>query len=115
MRGIPAYILVLVVFFFPLSSVAHGPSNVALSYDTAGQTLTVTITHSVSKPGGHFIDRVIVSKNGQEVLTQTYTSQPDALTFAYSYEIPAAPGDVFEVKAKCNKFGSRKATLTVAE
>ena len=115
MRGVTAHILILAVLLFPLSTFAHGPSKVALSYDTGGQTLAVTIKHNVSNPGSHFIDRVIVSKNGEEVLTQTYTSQPDVLPFTYTYEVPAAAGDTFAVKAECNKFGSRKAKLTVAE
>ncbi len=92
---------------------AHGPSDLKFNYDAATQTLQVTITHSSPIPTSHYIKRVEIRKGGALLVAQDYKSQPDAPAFSYSYKVQAAPGDVLEVKATCNLWGSKTAKFTV--
>ncbi len=92
---------------------AHAPKTVQLAYDTAAQSLRVTLSHPSPSPGFHYINRVVVKKNGQVVETAEYTSQPNTPDFTYVYKISAAPGDTLEVKATCNLWGSKTEKLTV--
>lgn len=92
---------------------AHSPSEVKLDYDLAAQTLQATITHTRFSEG-HYINKVEIRKNGNLVNLQEYKNQPSE-TFVYSYKVTAVAGDVLEVKATCNKFGSKAEKLAVGQ
>ena len=102
---------VAMVAFCPAIAGAHGPKEVKLGYDAAAKTLQATITHT-NFSASHYIEKVEVKKNGKPALSQEYKSQPSE-TFTQSYKVEAAAGDVLEVKASCNKFGSKTEKLTV--
>ncbi|HDQ03597.1 MAG TPA: hypothetical protein ENN23_03370 [Deltaproteobacteria bacterium] len=91
---------------------AHAPQNIELAYDKNEQTLKVTITHK-SAFGFHYINSVVIKKNGVVVSTSNYENQPDPATFNYTYNIAAGKGDTLEVTAICNLSGSRSATLAI--
>ncbi|MDD5475585.1 MAG: hypothetical protein PHU03_03620 [Syntrophales bacterium] len=106
--------LVLILFFFVAATAyAHPPSNIAMSYDRSEGSLTVTISHTVGNPEGHYIKEVTIASNGQILETFSYTSQPERSTFTYSYRIDADSGDVLSVKADCSRFGSGSASISV--
>jgi hypothetical protein len=92
---------------------ATAPSEVKCAYDAATQTLQVTITHPSPFPTSHYIKNVEIRKDNKVILSQDYKRQPDAPAFSYSYSIPAAPGDVLDVKATCNLWGSKAVKFTV--
>ena len=92
---------------------AHPPKDVSISYDLAGQTLSVTISHKTTFTSKHYIEAVTITKNGIALPSEEYTNQPKEKPFTYTYPVPAAPGDVFEVKATCRIFGSKEAKITV--
>ncbi|MCX5858112.1 MAG: hypothetical protein NTZ57_09475 [Deltaproteobacteria bacterium] len=92
---------------------AHSPSKVMLTYDPPTQTLQATITHTRFSDS-HYIDKLEIKKNGNLVSLQEYKSQP-AETFTYTFKVTAAAGDILEVKAYCNKFGSKSEKLTVGQ
>lgn len=100
---------------FPFQAFANAPKEVLPAYDAAAKTLTVKITHPSSSPTFHYIDHVEIKKGGKTLLSTDYKSQPDKESFAYTYPIDAAPGDVLEVKAGCSIFGSRTEKLTVGK
>jgi hypothetical protein len=75
--------------------------------------LSVTITHTVSDPTSHYVKTVTVMSNGKVVQTMTYSSQPAADTFTYTYTVDAAPGTELSAQASCNYFGSDTGTVTV--
>ena len=91
---------------------AHPPQDVQIAYDVNTQTLTVTITHK-SGFGFHYINSVIVKKNGVVVSTNKYDKQPDPATFSYTYKMVAGKGDNIEVTAICNLSGNKTATIDV--
>ncbi len=92
---------------------AHAPGDVKCSYDAASQTLQVTITHSSPIPTSHYIKNVEIRKDKKVIVSQDYKSQPEAPAFSYSYRIQLAPGDVLDVKATCNLWGSKTVKYTV--
>jgi hypothetical protein len=95
----------------PASGGAHPPKEVVLTYDQARQTVEVRITHSVSDPAKHFIEKVEIKKAGKTILKTDYKSQPDPATFVYVYPVEFGSGDVIEVKVSCSVFGSKTESL----
>jgi len=97
----------------PITANAHRPGSVTLDYDVDTKVLNVTISHSVSNPSKHYVDKVKIALNGELIKTFEYTSQPDDATFTYQYSIEATKGDELKVKAECSYFGSRTVKLIV--
>jgi desulfoferrodoxin (superoxide reductase-like protein) len=77
------------------------------------QTMSVAIDHHTLSAGMHHIKYVEIKKNGVVISKNEYDSQPSDNPFTYTYEIPAAKGDIFEVTAICNLWGKKTSTLTV--
>jgi hypothetical protein len=105
----------LLLALLPATGGANPPKEVVLAYDQIKKTLEVRITHVVSDPAKHFIANVEIRKAGKTISKTEYQSQPEPTTFAYSYPLDAAPGDVIEVKAACSVFGSKTEKLTVGK
>ena len=103
------------VFSCPSIILANPPKALTAEYDIATQKLTVRIDHGSFSPSMHYINKVEVNKNAQAVINQTYKSQPDKNPFEYIYEIPAKVGDVLEIKASCNIYGSKTISITIAK
>jgi len=91
---------------------AHPPQDVGIAYDLNAQTLTVTITHK-SGFGFHYINSVVIKKNGVVVSTNKYDKQPDPATFSYTYQVAAGKGDTIEATVICNISGTKATTLEV--
>jgi desulfoferrodoxin (superoxide reductase-like protein) len=109
-------VVLFIVFFFcfvPQFSYATAPKSVDLVYDMNMQTLSVTINHYTLSASMHHIKYVEIKKNGEIISKNNYDSQPTSSIFTYTYKIPAAKGDVFEVTATCNFWGHKTSTLTV--
>jgi hypothetical protein len=108
---------VLFIFFFlcfsPQFSYATAPKSVDLIYDMNTQTLSVTINHTTLFAGMHHIKYVEIKKNGVTISKNKYGTQPTGSIFTYTYNIPAAKGDVFEVTATCNLWGHKTSTLVI--
>lgn len=110
-----ALVSLIIATMFPVTVYAHPPKDLQLVYDMSKKSLTVTIIHPSFLPSAHYVKLVTVKKNGSELNTYHYKSQPDKNTFTYAYEIPASPGDTLEVTAECNMFGSKSAQVKVGE
>lgn len=91
---------------------AHPPQDVQLAYNIQTQTLTVTITHKTPF-AFHYINSVVIKKNGMAISANNYDKQPDPATFSYTYQIPAGAGDSLEVTANCSLSGSKTASIDV--
>jgi len=117
-KAIYPLIFATLLFFMMLLQIdlreayAHPPQDVQIAYDVNTQTLTVTITHK-SGFGFHYINSVIVKKNGVVASTNKYDKQPDPATFSYTYKMVAGKGDNIEVTAICNLSGNKTATIDV--
>jgi hypothetical protein len=96
----------------PSISHANGPSLVEPTYDLAAKSLSVKIRHRSLVDSLHYIKYVEIKVNGTLPLTNKYDKQPGS-EYTYTYNVAASPGDVIEVTAKCNLWGSRTVGLTI--
>ena len=107
-------LLSLAVIVLPAPVLAHPPATMDLDYNPETQTLSIAITHQVSDPDNHYVEKIEVTESGFPLLTEDYTSQPSTSTFTYTYTVAAREGDVLDVTAYCNLFGSMKKQITVS-
>jgi len=114
-RTIKALAAFMLLVMLTMPATAHSPSQVSLVYDSQNQSLSVTTTHQVSNPSSHYVFKIVVQKNGEQVLTKEYKSQPTSSTFTYDYPINATKGDVLKATAFCSIAGSRSGEITVEE
>jgi len=114
-RTIKALAAFMLLVMLTMPATAHSPSQVSLVYDSQNQSLFVTTTHQVSNPSSHYVFKILVQKNGEQVLTKEYKSQPTSSTFTYDYPINATKGDVLKATAFCSIAGSRSGEITVEE
>ncbi len=85
---------------------AHPPSDILITYDTATKTLKAVITHQVSNPDKHFINKVDIQLNGQEIIEHKISRQDNNASQTVSYLIPEAKsGDTVSIEAYCNISG----------
>ncbi len=110
---------VLLIFFIAATLVgtqnarAHQPYSMNLSYHSNPSSITVGISHPVDDPNVHYISKVVVEVNDIIVITETYTSQPTANNFYYTYNITAGTNDKVKVTATCNQGGSASVCLII--
>lgn len=106
-------LIALSLCIFPELSFATAPKSVDLVYNAADGTLSVKIDHNTVFAGMHHVELIEIKKNGVMVSSNEYGSQPTDRIFTYTYKITAAKGDKIDVKASCNLWGQKAATLTV--
>jgi len=82
-----------------------------LSYSSNPGTIDEGISHPVDDPNTHYIDTVVVKINGTTVITETYTSQPDANNFHHEYPITADTNDEILVTVTCVEGGTSSICL----
>lgn len=93
---------------------AHNPSNMTLEYNSTTNMLSVTITHTSANFNSHYINQVTGTKNGGQVISESYTSQPSN-TMIYEYSVNATSGDVIQVTAICTQAGIITRSITVGQ
>jgi desulfoferrodoxin (superoxide reductase-like protein) len=113
--GIILFALLSLLTVSPITAYAHPPKDITLLYNSASQTLEVTIVHESASPSWHYIKKVEITKNGKAIGVYEYKSQPDKSPFVYSYTAPGAPDEVLEVTATCNIYGSKAVKLTIGK
>lgn len=104
----------LSVLFLATGAQAHPPKAVAATYDRSARQLAITVTHGVSDLKAHYIDVITVEVDGKEVQKLTLKEQSSLEAHQARVDVgDLKPGTRILIKASCNKFGSKKATLTV--
>jgi hypothetical protein len=108
--------VLFLVFLFATTAMAHPPGEVTAQFDLENSILSVKVTHNVG--GGsssHYINEVIISINGREVIVQKTTRQiSDTQTFLYF--MPAVEvDDEIGIVAVCNVGGQGNIQIIVAE
>ena len=104
---------ILLVTITPAMVKAHAPESVILFYNSASQTLTVTVAHETSSPNTHYIKKIDIKKNGKPLESFSYDNQSDPSEISYSYKIPAKIGDKLEAFVSCSAHGSKSETLII--
>lgn len=93
---------------------AHTPTDMTLNYDYDNQLLTVTVIHSVSDVNTHYIERIIINKNGQFEMDRNYTSQASTSSMSDTFNFNAVNNDVLQVTAICSVTGQITRQVTVS-
>ncbi len=109
-------ILLVLITFLGLSSTveAHPPKKVTAKYNKESSELKIEITHSVKEATSHYIDVIIIYKNGEEISKLEPSEQTGKQKHTESVILKdLKSGDIIKVKAKCNKFGSKTAKLKI--
>jgi hypothetical protein len=91
---------------------AHPPKDIEISYDPAAKMLTVIIMHDTSNPLSHYIKKVDVGLNGQEIIQQMISRQDNNASQKASYFIPdVKSGDRLSAEGYCSISGKLKKEL----
>ena len=99
---------------FATQVLANPPSAIHADYDLLRQELNITVQHPVAKPTEHFIKKIVVFKNGKEIVDKNFEFQTSHRNQTMiPINIAAQPGDRFKIVARCNKFGSKEKTIEV--
>lgn len=109
--------ILAVTFLMPISAAwGHPPESVKLEFDITEHLLKIMAGHDVKNPTKHYVDRIVVQLNGEEIIQQTFKSQVDTEGQVVVYKIiDAKPGDEISVSARCNIAGRKKASIEVEE
>lgn len=113
-KNITTVLFVFMVAFTTAS--AHPPTGIELEYDTESRLLTVRILHSVKKVNNHFIDKIVVELNDNEIITQKFAKQSSEPYQEVQYTVvDAKAGDNIAVTGFCNISGRKKVTIDVPQ
>lgn len=105
-------ILILLVSLGGMAA-AHPPSRMQLTFQEQSGELEVDISHDVDDPATHFVQAVVLRKNGAVIHEETYTAQSSPEVFTYRYPLVLSPGDEVTATADCNLFGSVTARIMI--
>ena len=108
-------ILILLLFVFAQTALAHPPSKIDITYNPATKTVTAVIWHAVSNPKTHFIKKVDIGLNSQEIGTLEFKEQENSKEQTISYTLPSVrAGDKVSVEGYCNLSGNLTKDITIA-
>ncbi len=114
MRNI--FVFMIICFFVAFCSVAyaHPPSDIIITFNPKTKILNAVIMHNVSNPESHFIKKVDIALNGQEMIEQKISRQDNNVSQTVSYLIPdAKTGNILSVEAYCSISGKLKKEIKV--
>jgi len=107
-------LVLLLLAFMPMMAFSNPPRKVILSYDKESGNLNVSAVHPVKDVNDHFIITVATKVNSEDAITLNYTSQSSTESQDVKIEMPdLKSGDIVEVKATCNKWGSKSESITI--
>ena len=116
MKVIQPIYLVLFIAILTEASYAHPPKDIELSFDAEKVTLSVSVLHKVAKYKKHYIEKIVVALNDEEIITQIFNIQGSKDKQEVCYIIPGVKdGDKFSVTAYCNISGKKTSTLQIEE
>lgn len=93
---------------------AHPPDEVELSFDIETSTLKVSVSHMVAKITKHYVDKIVVELNDEEIISQKFSIQGSGARQEASYIIPGVrSGDKISVTAYCNISGKISKVLSI--
>ena len=110
-------IINFVLLFYVLlgQALAHAPSKIDLTYDADKKVLHLEMTHVSTNLLKHYIRKIIIYKNEEEVQNIYLVKQTTASTVVEDVPLEAKDGDVIRVKAICAEAGYKEESLTIRE
>ena len=113
-------VILLLIFcsFLAVSATAyaHPPQDIIIRFDSQTKVLQAIIVHNVSDPENHYIKKVDVGLNGQQIIEHKISRQDNNETQIVTYLVPDAKvGDKISVEAYCSIEGSLKKEVEITE
>jgi desulfoferrodoxin (superoxide reductase-like protein) len=106
-------IVLILLFFVATSLKADPPKKIVITPGEDGKWIVVA-QHPVKDVSSHYIDLITITVNKQEVKTIKFQKQSDANAQTVEVVLPQAiKGSMVKVKARCNEFGSKTATIKI--
>jgi hypothetical protein len=107
-------ILALLIALIPAILLAHPPKKVTVTYNKDENKLTIVAEHHVKDVKDHYIKEITITVDGKEVKVLTFKDQSSATDQTTDVVIPdLKAGSKIEVKATCNKFGSKTSSIVL--
>ena len=107
-------LILMLLVFMPMIAFSNPPRKVILSYEKESGNLIVSAVHPVKDVNDHFIITVAAKVNSEDAITLNYTTQSSNESQDVKIEMPdLKSGDVVEVTATCNKWGSKSESITI--
>ncbi len=98
--------LCLLMVLFTGTAFAHPPTHVEVSFNRETKILAAKISHPVENPSTHYVAKVDVSLNGNEILTHEISRQDTENEQVVLYLLPdVKTGDEVSVEAYCSISG----------
>jgi len=105
---------VLVFLIVVSAAYAHPPSDIKITFNPQTKMLKAVIMHNTSNPLNHYIKKVDIGLNGEEIIEQAISREDNFESQTVSYLIPdAKEGDVLSVEAYCSISGKLQKEITV--
>lgn len=112
--GIKKIVLMILFIMMGLAHVeATPPTNVTLTYDVEKKMLHVSAKHATESLDRHYLRRVVIYKNDQEVDAVNLTRQKMPSGIEEDIALEAQQGDRIAVSIYCKKGGEGKGEMTV--
>lgn len=110
-----------IIIFFALSFLfthcpflgATPPSAVHIEYNAGKKILHLEIKHISRNLNDHYIRRVNVTKNDNEIKKFIYPRQSSPPGFSEDIDLDAQSGDIIRVKVFCNRTGPKEEAFVV--
>ncbi len=114
MRRISTLIIACFILAFYHMAYAHPPSDIIITFDPKTKILDAVIIHNVSNPKAHFIKKVDIALNGQEITTRNFSSQDNNASQEVKCPVPEEKtGDILSVEAYCSISGKLKKEIEI--
>lgn len=94
-------------------ALAHPPVSIDVALQPEGK-LRIQVSHTVNDPAKHFINRIVITRDGKVLAEQSFVRQTGKT--GLEVEIPVtglSKGQTIQVEADCNIFGSLKKSVTL--
>ena len=114
MKRIGAFLFVAVFLSAASTAFAHPPSDIKIDFDPKTKMLHAVIIHNTSNPLNHYIKKVDVGLNGNEIIEHTISREDNNESQTVKYLIPdAKDGDIISVEGYCSISGKLKKEIKV--
>lgn len=111
--------IVILVAFIIFSAVvstafAHPPSDIKITFDPQTKMLKAVVMHNTSNPTTHYIKKVDIGLNGEEIIEHTISREDNNESQTVKYLISdAKDGDVISVEGYCNLSGKLRKDIII--
>ena len=105
---------VLFLTVMALNAYAHPPSDIQITFNSQTKILQAVMRHNVKDSTKHFIEKVDVGLNGEEIISHMISRQDNNQEQTIEYLIPdAKAGDILSVEGYCNLGGKLEKEVQV--